>query len=121
MGQFGSDPAKVAGEAQGLSAALARWLQTVPNESKGYDALKIKSLITAVRTGDPPGSAPGWDGTAQRYLALQPLHLALKELDPASTDQALESELKGLFKSLQFATGFDSPRRYQPTLPSGDR
>jgi hypothetical protein len=121
MGQFGSDPAKVAGDAQGLSNALARWLQTVPDETKGYDATKIKSLITAVRTADPSKTAPGWDGAAQRYLALQPLNLALKGVDPASSDRTLDSELQGLFKSLQFGTGFDSPRRYQPTLPSGNR
>jgi hypothetical protein len=120
MGRFGSDPARVAGAAQGLSDGLARWLQTLPGEARAYDPATIKSLITNVRK-DEPRSTPGWDGTAQRYLALQPLHLALKALEPASSDRALESELQTLFKSLQYPPGYDSPRRYQPVLPAGNR
>jgi hypothetical protein len=121
MGGFGSDSAKVAGAAQGLADALGRWLQSLPDESKGYDPAKIKGLIASVRTEGPPGSAPGWDGAAQRYLALQPLRLALKELDPSAADRALESELQDLFKALQFPQGYDSPQRYQPALPTGNR
>jgi hypothetical protein len=121
MGHFGSDPARVAGAAQGLSDALARWLQALAGEARSYDTAKIKGLIASVRTEDPPGSAPGWDSAAQRYLALQPLHLALRELDPASSDRSLESELQNVFKSLQYPSGYDSPRRYQPVLPAGNR
>jgi hypothetical protein len=121
MGRFGSDPARVAGAAQGFSDALGRWLQTLPGEARGYDPAKIKSLVAAVRTENPPGPVLEWDSAAQRYLALQPLHLALKELDPASIDRSLESELQNLFKSLQYPPGYDSPRRYQPVLPAGNR
>jgi hypothetical protein len=121
MGQFGSDPGKVAGAAGALEVALGRWLRSLPDETKGYDLPRLRSLIETVRTKDAPGATPGWDGAAQRYLALQPLRLALKGLDPAWSDLALESELRHLFETLQFPQGFDSPRRYQPALPSGNR
>jgi hypothetical protein len=115
MGRFGSDPAKAAGASRGLSEALGQWLRTLPDETKGLDAPRINSLIATVRADK--GATPGWDGTAQRYLALQPLHLALKDLNPALIDSSLESELRDLYKSLQFPPGVDSPRRYQPAPP----
>jgi hypothetical protein len=121
MTPFGSDPARAAAAAEKLAGALGRWLQSLPEETKGYDAARLKSLIETVRTGDAPGATQGWDGAAQRYLALQPLRLALKGLDPAWTDLPLESELRHAFESLQFTQGFDSPRRYKPALPSGNR
>jgi hypothetical protein len=121
MAHFGSDPAKVAGAAQALYTALGRWLQTLPNETRGYDAAKVKSLIDAVQKADPAKTTLGWDRDAQRYLALQMLHLTLEDLDPASTGRrARESERQALFDSLKFPRGFDSPRSY-PAQPSGNR
>jgi len=121
MNRFGDDRVKAAGAAQQVSQALARWLQTLPEETRSYDAPKVKALIESVRAKDATGVADGWDGAAQRYLALQPLRLALKGLDPAGTDAPLDAELKSLFSLLQFPPGFDSPRRYDPGVPSGSR
>jgi Cytochrome c554 and c-prime len=121
MSRFGADPGKSVTAAQQLSQALARWLQGLPEETRSYDTPKVKALIESVRAKDAPGAAGGWDGAAQRYLALQPLRLALKGLDPSWTGAPLEAELKSLFQSLQFPRGYDSPRRYDPALPFGSR
>jgi hypothetical protein len=121
MGRFGSDPAKVSAAAQGLADALGRWLQSLPDDARRLDPPKLKSLIATVRTNEPGGFAPGWDGAAQRYLALQPLQLSLKALEPASADPALDTELQSLFTALKFREGFDSPQGYNPGQPSGNR
>jgi hypothetical protein len=121
MARFGSDPSGVAGDAQALAAALDRWLRGLPAEPRDYDATKLKDLIAAVETRDRRRDAPGWDGAAQHYLALQPLRLSLKGLDPAWKDAGVDAELKKLFESLQFPPGYDSPRRYDPTLQPGGR
>lgn len=121
MNQLGADPARAAEAAQQVSQALGRWLQTLPEETRRYDSSKVKALIEGVRAKDAPGLAEGWDGAAQRYLALQPLRLALKGLDPARTEATLDAELKSLFQSLQFSPGYDSPRKYDPALPFGNR
>ena len=49
------------------------------------------------------------------------LRLALIALEPAGTETPLDAEVKGLFKALQFSPGYDSPRRFVPALPSGNR
>src|SRR5262249_30184650 len=102
MGRFGSDPAKVADQTRALSADLARWLEAVCREVKGYDASKLKSLIETVQAPALRQTAPGWDGAAQHYLALQPLRLSLKGLDPSWTDAPLEADLQKTFQALQF-------------------
>jgi hypothetical protein len=121
MNRFGSDPGETAAAAREVSRTLTRWLQTLADEAKGYDAPKVAALIENVRAKDAPGLAQGWDGAAQRYLALQPLRLALKGLDPARTDSALDAEVMSLFKALQFPPGYDSPRHYDPARPFGNR
>jgi hypothetical protein len=121
MNHFGGDPAQAAGAAQQVSQVLTRWLQTLPDETRSYDAPKVKALIESVRANGAPGVADGWDGAAQHYLALQPLRLALKGLDPAWTEAPVDAELKTMFQMLQFPPGFDSPRRYDPGLSSGSR
>src|SRR5258708_18557594 len=75
MNGFAPDPDKVAGETRELAGALLRWLRALPEESKTYDAPKIKALIATVEARDARGGATGWDAAAQRYLALQPLRL----------------------------------------------
>jgi hypothetical protein len=120
MGRFAAEPGKVAQEADALTADLARWLQTLPEETNGYDAGKLKVLLGTIDATGPRASALGWDGQAQRYLAMQPLRLALKSLDPTWDDRTLHAELNQLFQALQFPSGFDSPRRFDPARP-GDR
>jgi hypothetical protein len=118
MGRFAADPAKVAGAAGALSAALGRRLASLPEETKAYDAVRIKGLIKAVEAGAAPG---GWDAAAQRYLALQPLRQALIGLDPAGDDGRLRAELETWFGQLKFPRGFDSPRGFDPASRRGER
>jgi hypothetical protein len=120
MGRFGSDAERVASAAQALSGALVRQLPVLARESRGYDAAKIKALIASAEAAEP-GGPRGWDAAAQRYLQLQPLDLALRGLDPSWRDPRLEAELQGLFKSLQFPRGYDSPLRYDPASSAGTR
>jgi len=121
MNHLGGDPARVAGAAQQVSLALGKWLQTLPEETRSYNAAKVKALIEGIRAKEAPGLAEGWDGAAQRYLALQPLRLTLQGLDPARTEPTLDAEVKSLFQSLQFSPGYDSPRKFDPALPFGNR
>jgi hypothetical protein len=121
MERFGPEPGTVAGEAHALAESLSQWLGTLSQESRTFDAAKVKGLIDTVQKRDKPGDAPGWDGAAQRYLALQPLRLSVKGLDPAWKDAPLETELKQLFEKLHFPRGFDSPRRFNPAQSLGDR
>jgi hypothetical protein len=104
-----------------LSDALARWLRAMPEEARSFDVAKVKGLIKAVEAEDSRGVAPGWDAGAQKYLALQPLRLALRGLDPKSDDARLKSELEALFGRLHFPRGFDSPRRFDPATLRGGR
>lgn len=119
MGRLDADPGKVAAAAQGVSQALTHWLQRLPEESRSYDAPRLRALIAAARTRAPDTPA-GWDTAAQRYLALQPLRLALKALDPAETGPASDNELRRLFDALQFPRGYDSPRWYDPAQGAGN-
>jgi hypothetical protein len=121
MGRFAGEPGQVASEAEALAGLLARWLETLPEETKRYDSPKLKSLVETIEASRARQTALGWDGQAQRYLALQPLRLALKGLDPTWNDPALDGELKNLFEALQFPPGFDSPRRFDPAMPPGNR
>lgn len=118
MGRLSADPGKVAGEARSVSEALARWLQSVPEQSSRLDATTVKSLIDSFDSPEARASVAGWDHAAQRYLALQPLRLSLKDLNPGWADAPLKSELDQLFRKLQFPRGFDSPRRYLPDAPA---
>jgi hypothetical protein len=121
MAALGSDPTKVADAAGTLSAALGAWLRELPDEARRYDTPKLTALVQTARAADPAAVSPGWDGAAQRYLALQPLRLALKGVDPNWTEPALDGELVRLFELLQFPRGYDSPRRYDPAHPPGGR
>jgi hypothetical protein len=117
MDGFAPDPAKVGAETRALAGLLDRWLQALPEESRAIDPPRIKGLIDAVEKG----KAGGWDAAAQRYLALQPLRLALKGLDSSWDDTTLRAELERSFSLLQFPRGFDSPRRFDPASLRGNR
>jgi hypothetical protein len=122
MNPFYADRRKAADAAQQFSRALAEWLRTLPDETMRWDAPKLKSLIESIPAKDTPGMAKGWDGAAQGYLALHPLRLALKGLDPVWNEGSLETDLTNLYGKLQFPLGFDSPRNGQTTpLPFGGR
>jgi hypothetical protein len=121
MNRFGPDPGKIARDSEKLAELLGRWLQGMSDDTKAYDATKVRGLIETIEARSAGQPAPGWDGAAQRYLALQPLRLSLQSLDPAWNGDPIKSELERLLGRLQFPRNYDSPRRFDPTSTGGGR
>jgi hypothetical protein len=93
----------------------------LPGEAKRYGATGIAKLVETMNVLEDRGAVKGWDDAAQRYLALQPLRLSLKSLDPRWDDGPLKVELDRSYDLLRFPRGFDSPRRFDPASLHGDR
>jgi hypothetical protein len=106
----------VAKQARELSDLLQQWLGVLPNQG-AFNAGKVKQLIDSLKS---PDAVSGWDEAAQLYLALQPLRLSLKDLDPAWPKTPSSADLAKLLKALRFPDHYDSPKTYDPTRPPGN-
>jgi hypothetical protein len=108
------DAARRAGQ---VASALDRWLPTL--ESAPMSRAEVARLFDAINAPAAWEQTAGWDGAAQRYLALVPLHQALGRFDGAP-DTAVSAALDRILKALAFPEGEDGPgRTFDPAqLPS---
>jgi hypothetical protein len=99
-----------------LAASAAATLDRVDLGNWGPD--RISELIRAWNAADAWRSSSSWDDAAGRYLALVPLLQAWTKLDPFQNEaQAkLHAELEAVLQSLRYASGFESPSGFDPSV-----
>ena len=93
MERFGPEPEGFAGEAHVLAESLSQWLGSPAQESRVYDAAKVKGLIDTVQKRDKPVMPP--DGTVPPSATWCPAAPIIGQGSRSRLEDApLENELK---------------------------
>jgi hypothetical protein len=109
------DPEPVAGEVSATSDALDRWLRVMTAETRASDIGNLKRWVDSLKPG-----VSRVDEATQLYLALTPLRMALKNLDPGWDDGPVKAEQEALMSRLRSSQDF-TPGPPNPKLPPAAR
>jgi hypothetical protein len=101
-------------ETREIFNSLRRCLMVL--DAKRFEAGEIRRLIDLLKGPGARQLATGWDEAVRIYLALVALRQAWIELEPAakSDQEELKASLETLRRHLDFPSGFDSPRGFDP-------
>jgi hypothetical protein len=107
MGGLDPDTDAFARAADGVSPALANWLEALAPKEARLDVAKLREAVSSL-------PVQSWDEATQRYLALVPIAQALGGPKPYR-DPATKEDLCKLRDRLMYPDRFDSPRGFDPT------